>query len=142
MLLIKQHMNATTRNFSELHKNQVTLDNDREVLKKQMKETLETVENLDCKISVYRTDYERYKKEFDAKIQKLMHRVDKAEADRMDKYYKQVSEVQDWVHKVREKVDYSAVMAEGVANFFGTLEFQVVVNNTISEVLSSTLEGR
>ena len=32
MLLLNQHINATTRNLSELHENQVTLDTDREVL--------------------------------------------------------------------------------------------------------------
>ena len=37
-------------------------------------------------------------------------------------------------------MDYSAVMAEGVANFFGTHEYQVVINNSIIEALTASLD--
>ena len=40
-------------------------------------------------------------------MEKLNKRIDKAESDRMHKYYKQVSELQDWVNGAKQKVEDS-----------------------------------
>ena len=72
-----------------------------------MKEMAEEVGDLDCKVNVYKNDFELYKKEFDEKIEQLTKRIDRAEADRMDKYYRQVSELQDWVNGAKKKVEDS-----------------------------------
>ena len=40
----------------------------------------------------------------------------------MDKYYKQVSELQDWVTQAKPKVADSIKMVEGLANFYGTMD--------------------
>ena len=60
----------------------------------------------------------------------------------MDKYYRQVAELQDWVDKNKQKVENSNMMSEGVANFFGSMESQVVIFNAITEVMANSLEGR
>ena len=93
MNLLHKHMNSTARNLAELHENQVTLDNDRDVIRKQIAEVQSTIGDLDCKVSLYSDDFERYKKEFDLNINNLTQRIDKAEADRMEKYYRQVAEL-------------------------------------------------
>ena len=93
MTLLHKHMNSTARNLAELHENQVTLDNDREVIRKQIAEAQSTVGDLDCKISLYNDDFERYKKDIDLNVNNLTQRIDKAEADRMEKYYHQVAEL-------------------------------------------------
>ena len=88
MQLLHKNMNSTARNLAELHENQVTLDNDSQVVRKQIAEAQSAVGDLDCKVSLYKDDFERYKTEFDSKINNLTQRIDKAEADRMEKYYR------------------------------------------------------
>ena len=60
----------------------------------------------------------------------------------MQKYYKQVSELQDWVNGAKQKVEDSCELSKGLVNFFGTMDSQVVIFNSVSEVLTNSLEGR
>ena len=48
----------------------------------------------------------------------LRERIRKAEEDRMDKYYKQVGILQDWVAKNRDAIDDNIKMVEGLSVYF------------------------
>lgn len=88
MTCLRQHLNATARNLGELHTNQVTLDTDGQVLKSKMSDVMFTLCDMDSKVDVLKNDSNRQENDFNVKIQKLTQRIDKAEEDRMDKYYK------------------------------------------------------
>lgn len=55
-------------------------------------------------------------------MDKLAQRIDKAESDRMTKYYKQVSELQDWVNQAKPRLNDSTKLVEGLANFYGSMD--------------------
>ena len=107
-----------------------------------MKEVQELLGDLDVKLTVYMKDSDRHKNDYDEQMEKLTQRIDKAESDRMQKYYKQVSELQDWVNGAKQKVEDSCQLSKGLVNFFGTMDSQAVILNSISEVLTNSLEGR
>lgn len=70
----------------------------------------------------------------------LVSRLDKAEQDRMHKYYGQVSKINDWVNSVKQKVEESAQTCAAVQNYFHS-EHQIYTLNTISETLTKCLTG-
>lgn len=71
----------------------------------------------------------------------MTRRIDRAEEDRMDKYYKQVSVVQDWTESVKDFVNDSAKMTENLSSYF-CMEHEIKSYNSISEAMTRTLEGR
>ena len=48
----------------------------------------------------------------------LHARLDKAEDDRMDKYYKQVGQLQDWVVSHKEQIEDNRKMVESLTFFY------------------------
>ena len=85
---MRESMSSAFKNLSELHENQVVLDKDIATLKDSMKCHDEISAELQSQISVNITHMSRQKQEIDEQTTKLMERIDKAEHDRMDKYYK------------------------------------------------------
>ena len=81
-------MQATHKNFDELHMNQVTLDQDNATLKGKLEQIGEDFANIETKIVVHGNDLTRTQSDFTTKIGELTTRIDKAEADRMEKYYR------------------------------------------------------
>ena len=133
-------MNATARNLGELHTNQVTLDTDGQVLKSKMSDVMSTLCEMDSKVDVLKNDFDRQGNDFDLKIQKLTKRIDKAEEDRMDKYYKQVSELQDWVNEFKPHAVLNNQMIAGFANFLSKNDNHVTIYNAISETMTACLD--
>lgn len=48
-----------------------------------------------------KANYEQQRKDFNTQMDDLHKRIDKAENDRMQKYYGQISELNDWVVSVK-----------------------------------------
>ena len=71
----------------------------------------------------------------------LTDRIEKAEHDRMHKYYREVSQLNDKVIALKPKIDENAKTCEAVVNYF-TCEHQVFTRNQINEVLTKCLQGR
>ena len=71
----------------------------------------------------------------------LTKRINKAEHDRMEKYYKQVSHLQDWKNKVIEKIEESHKLTDALSQHF-ILENQISSLNQISEVMFKVCEGK
>lgn len=71
----------------------------------------------------------------------LRDRIDKAEKDRMHKYYGEVAELRDWATSVKKKINDNDKMAEAVGHYFQS-EHQVYTMNLISSTLSKCLNGR
>ena len=67
------------------------LDKDFAILKDTMKCHDETTSSLQSQLMVSNNKMLRQAEDWKVDAKKLMDRVDKAEHDRMDKYYKQVS---------------------------------------------------
>ena len=68
-------------------------------------------------------------------------RIRKAEEDRMAKYYKQVSELNEWRREAQDNINDNNTMLEAVANHFA-IENQVYVFGKISEALLKVLDNR
>ena len=52
------------------------------------------------------------------KMADLTDRINKAEHDRMHKYYGQVSELNDWVQSVKGKIDSANEMTVALGSYF------------------------
>ena len=87
MTAVRQHINATHKNLDELHKNQIHLDKDGDVVKKMCNEQNETMANLNSMVELANLQMKRLREDYSFEIEKLQKRIDKAEEDRMAKYY-------------------------------------------------------
>ena len=101
----------------------------------------DTVSTVDMKIELLKKTFERQNLDFNDSIDQLTKRIDRAEHDRMDKYYRQVAELQDWVYKVRNKIDDNARMTEAVSHYFQG-ENSVFTFNAVTECLLKCLTGK
>lgn len=104
VLSFRTHVNSTMKNLEELLKNQTALDKDGVLVKAQVKDMNEILQDLDVRLEIGKKSTARHKEEIDTNMAELHERIRKAEEDRMDKYYKQVGQVQDWVHSNREMI--------------------------------------
>ena len=87
-------------------------------MKALVKDHNESVSLSEMRVAVLEKKYERQKEDFGIMMADLNWRVDKAEKDRMGKYYGQVSQLNDWVVKVKQKVEDSALMCDALGNYF------------------------
>ena len=110
-------------------------------MKSMVKDHNESVSMSEMKVKVLEKKYERQCEEFDRKMTELHDRIDKAEKDRMHKYYGQVSEISTWVISVKQKIEDSAQMCEALRDYFPS-EHQIFTMNQVAETLSKCLEGR
>ena len=69
------------------------MERDGTLLKNHLTEQQDTLTELNVKLQVFSSELVRKKREFDAGYADMAKKLEKAEADRMDKYYRQVSEL-------------------------------------------------
>ena len=84
---------------------------------------------------------EQQLEDFNIRMASLHKRVDKAENDRMKKYYGQISELNDWVVSVKQKVEKNAQISEAISNYF-QYEHQIFTLNLVAETLAKCLDGK
>lgn len=70
------------------------------------------------RLEISKKNISRHKGDIDTDMDDLRERIRKAEEDRMDKYYKQVGILQDWVAKNRDAIDDNIKMVEGLSVYF------------------------
>ena len=107
----------------------------------KLKDQTEAVSTIESQLAVTQSELARQGEDFESRVEALYKRINKAEADRMDKYYTQVGELQDWAFSVKSQISESYEMTEALSRFFCT-DHIVQTNNLIAEALFRTVDGR
>ena len=118
MTNLRSHVSGSNKSLSDLLVNQTSLDKDCATVKMQFKDQADAIIEVESAIEITRSEINRQKADTDRRIEELTARIDRAEADRMEKYYRQVSHLQDWADSVKEKIASSHKMTEALANHF------------------------
>ena len=84
----------------------------------QFKDQADAIIEVESAIEITRSEINRQKADSDRRIEELTARIDRAEADRMDKYYRQVSHLQEWADSVKEQIASSHKMTDALSNHF------------------------
>ena len=111
------------------------------VLKGAVTDHGESVSMTEMRMSVIEEQYRRQSEDFNLNMDDLKNRIEKAEKDRMHKYYGQVSELNDWATSVKKKIEDTTQMCNSLAHYFSS-EHQVFTLNLITETMSKCLGGR
>ena len=92
----------------------------------------------DCAVNKHTID--RTISDFTEQTTALTKIIKKAEHDRMSKYYKQVSDLNEWRIKMQGHIDDSIKITDAVATHF-SVEAHVVSLSRISEIMIKVLDG-
>ena len=103
------------------------LENER-LLQNQIDDVSEQITSFNSMVQNNASTITKNTEDFRNEVAELTKRIDKAEHDRMSKYYKQVAKIEDWRVKIQDKIDDSYNIAEAVALHFG-VESEIVVQN-------------
>ena len=134
-------MRGQYKNLDDLHQNQIEIEKSTLINRKKLDEHLDSITRLESTLLVTNKSFERHQEDTDLKLTGLTKRIDKAEEDRMSKYYKQVSHLQDWVDKWKIPVAKNSEFVDSLSNHF-CQENQILIYNIVTETLSKCLEGR
>ena len=141
MTNLRSHVSGSNKNLGDLLVNQTSLDKDCSTIKMQFKDQADAIIEVESAIEITRSEINRQKSDNDRRIEELTARIDRAEADRMEKYYRQVSHLQDWADSVKDQIGSSHKMTDALSNHF-CMDYQILTYNIISETLEQSLEGK
>ena len=96
----------------------MAIDKDNHTVKAIAAETNLGLAKSETALSLVEQKIKRYHEESQRMVKGLTERIDKAEKDRMHKYYRQVAELNDWSLTVQDKIDSSATMCDALGNYF------------------------
>lgn len=128
MRILKHNHKSNVKEIQELKQRADRFDGQKVVIDSRLDEFSENISKVEMQAQVNKTTIERNCDDFRSDVEALTKRINKAEEDRMSKYYRQVSDLQDWKTKITEKIEQSHKMAEAVASHF-TIENQLVTLN-------------
>ena len=134
MTNLRSHVSGSNKSLADLLVNQTSLDKDCATVKMQFKDQAEAIIDVESSLEITRSEINRQKGDTDRRIAELTARIDKAEADRMEKYYRQVSHLQDWADSVKGQIESSHKMTDALSNHF-CMDYQILTYNMISETL-------